>query len=351
MLVISFSYTLGLTVPLAILATVQRTGTTGVAMGKNGCLRTFTRTSAVMFSGANALAGTRPALRSIIPFNRRGRSSLLHLTTYLRRRFPRSVTGTIIHTTTRHGLRRRRMRSGIRCVITRNVTSCIKRGHIMVNDTRFMFRSRGYQVHPRCRRHFSRLPLRCSRLCLTISGMLRTILYVRSPIHRRTGRVVHRLGQRNFAGVIVVANSDRQATTTVTGRVNISRCRTRILPRSGTGFIRRRGRTKHEMIVINSKVGSSPTLSTTSINVTVDSNSRLTQRVTSVAINTSDLRRLICLHHLDGRVVHQVRIGCHTVLNVGNDLVTTNIAKLVRPAASTLLRGAAALTLDLEDVD
>lgn len=319
-------------------------------MGNNGFLRTITSTSAVIFSGAKALAGTAPAIGRVITFDRCSRGSLLHVTTYLRRRFPRSVTGTIMSTTGRERLSRRRVRSGMRCIITRKVSSSVSSGGILVKDDRFVFRSRKYAVPSRCRSECSSLGPRCSRLCLTVRGRLITIVYVRSPLHRRTTRVIHGLGGTNVHGVIVVANSDRHATTTVTGHINISRCCTRILPRSGTGFIRGRGTRKEGMVVVNSKVGSSPTLSTTSTKVTVDSNTRVTERVTSVAVTTSSLHRIIALGLLTGTVVGQVRGGCEGVIKVGSKLVLLNIAKVIRPAMSTLLRGTSALVVDLKDV-
>lgn len=135
MLVMSFSYTLGLTVPISMLSTVHRTDARDVAMGNNGCVRTVTSTAAVMFSGANALAGTGPMISSIMSFDRRLDSSrLLHVTTYVRRRFPRSVTETIIGTTGRGRLIRRRVRSGMRCVMTRNVSAAVRNGGTIVKD-------------------------------------------------------------------------------------------------------------------------------------------------------------------------------------------------------------------------
>lgn len=85
------------------------------------------------------------------------------------------------------------------------------------------------------------------------------------------------------------------------------------------------------MTVINSNVGSTPTLTATSINVTVNNNASITVRATSVTLlgdHIASVTRLVTLSHT---AVHGVRRGIVFTLNLGNIFLVAamfNVAKL-----------------------
>lgn len=107
----------------------------------------------------------------------------------------------------------------------------------------------------------------------------------------------------------VVAKSGGQATRTVTGRINVSQILDRILPRSGTGRIGGLRSRNGGMKVINSKVGSTPTLTRTSMKVTVNSNASMTVRSTSIILVQDSLVSMPATIRLDGSAVQGVGRG------------------------------------------
>lgn len=148
-------------------------------------------------------------------------------------------------------------------------------------------------------------------------AILVTILYLHSGIEASTIRAIRVLGSTKVR-MIVIANSTRRATMTVTGRTNVltsrggsiilARRRVRGLssrrlggilpgleimdhtgPLSGGELMSLSRRVSGIYNVANSNIGSTPTLGRTSVNFTVKSNATITRRTKSIIVLGGDL--------------------------------------------------------------
>lgn len=286
-------------------------------MGNDGCLRTLGGIDIIIFSGANALAGNIFRITGVVPTTKcRGRR-MLRCTTRTRDCSGRPVTGSVL-TACKGPVSRGRF-SSFRRVSKRNVDIVIRKGGVLTNGDGLV-RSRGVT----CTTYSTTK----AGFCMTTSNDCMNYVLVTSRIGPSDGYTVTRLGGVNIRGAIVLANSSRQVNGSITSRLNLSTCCTRLLPSRGIRGLRvlsGRGQRNDGLTFINSNVGSTPILTHTSINVTVKNlNSSTTVRTTSiilVASRPSGLMRTVSITGTAGQVI--VR-GVIVTLNVGDIFLILN---------------------------
>lgn len=296
-------------VPLDFFTNVNNTDERNVLVGKSGCVRALTRAECVTFSGAKALAGNGFRIGKIRRGRVRGRR-LLTCTTVTRYTSSRPVDGDLRRTCNgpvSHG-----HIEGVRRVDKRNIGTTMSKRVITINGSGLVGR-----VGVSC------IPYRDVKavLRITISKECTNRVIVSSIVGPRTHRTVTTLGQGNVGRAIVLAKSAHQATRGVTGSINISRMCDRLLPTSGIGGIRRlltHGKRGRGLTFINSKVGSTPILAQTSVNVTVKTvNSSTTVRTTSIMLVSSSPLRVTGTVLLSQGYLHVICRGVIFTLKVG----------------------------------
>lgn len=156
-------------------------------------------------------------------------------------------------------------------------------------------------------------------VCLYASGRFLNGVIFTSIVGASDGRTVSRLNRVKIGGAIVLANSGRPVTTSVTGGTNVGRCCTGLLPRRGIrgiGTLRRNA--SSVILCANSKVGSTPILTRSSINITVNNvNSSITVRTTSIIVVDSDLSGLPITEGVTGGAVGVIRRGVVFDVTIG----------------------------------
>lgn len=145
-------------------------------------------------------------------------------------------------------------------------------------------------------------------VCFNYRGRLLTVVTISSPVGTASTRTIGRLGHRNVS-VYVLANSKRHATLTMSSQLKVRHFMTSTLPSSGTRFVHRLRLRKGGITVMNSNVGSSRTLTLTSIDVTVKGKASVTVSMTVIALVASSLLLLPGTFRLSGRAMGLVRRG------------------------------------------
>lgn len=272
----------------------------------NRTLRTLRRIGIVTISGANALARNGPALASFRIRRKFRRRRILHVITSIRTGSRRPVTMTVIRTTRRRGVDLlpvatfssiAKLKVGTRIAnraVRVNTSHCV--GRLRLSIAPF----RGRTTHLKRRNG--------APLCITVSRGLTTVVTITSPVGSAACATVTNLRRLNL-GITVVANSGQRATRTVTTGLRVSRIITRILPSKGMSTLHRLRRRCEQITFINSKVGSTPTLTRTSINLTVKAKASITVRTTSIILVSNDLRNIPGTVTLDGTAVGGVQRG------------------------------------------
>lgn len=138
-------------------------------------------------------------------------------------------------------------------------------------------------------------------------GRFLNVVTITSIVGRSDPRTIGRLRGVKVR-IIVLAKSGRHATGTVNRRTNISRIVTNILPRKGRRIVHGLGRGKG-ITVMNSNVGSTPTLAETSVKVTVKTKASVTVSTTSIILVGDQLDSIPTTVHVDHTALHGVRRG------------------------------------------
>lgn len=305
-LMVTYPYTLNLTAPASVVTNSNQTTRCKILFGNKRRLRLARRVATIILSGAKAIARNGPMLASIVV--RRGirRGAFLRLMKSTRGRSRRPLTRTVMG---KVGSGKVVLFGPIRF---RTVPKCkvgteISKGSLLVNAEELVsgcsigIRSTGLSVRALRRG-------KGATVLITISNGCTNVITITSAVGRASESTVGHLEGLNVR-IVVVAKSGGHATRTVTSRINVSSTVTRILPRNGTrrmGGLRGR---KGGMTVINSNVGSTPTLTMTSVNVTVKANASITVRTTSVALVENSLGDVTSTVLVDGGAVEGVGRG------------------------------------------
>lgn len=302
-LIVDYPYTLNLTAPITVV--INDNGKTGgnVLFGATRDLRIYNGASVIYLSGANAMARNGPDMASVVsPGSRR----LLSCTCTLRDGDRRPLSGTIVNC----------YRSGGVGLLRYSSTGILTNGNLYNAMGNISIRNNGSG----CVRAIYTIPTRCVRsthelstdkgapLFFTTNNSFVNLVYISSAIGTADGRTISSLGGVNMS-IIVVANSGRAATSSVTYRINVSGIVTGILPSNGRRGIHTLS-SFNSITVINSNVGSTPTLAETSANVTVNTNASITVRTTSI----------ILVGDSPGSVSHTIALSEGIIEGVGRGL-------------------------------
>lgn len=278
---VSYPYTLIVSVPLDFFNKVNTTSETNILIGNDGCLRTLARIGAFIFSGAKALAGNGFTIAGILPGRKISRARLMFLTTYYRRFSPRPVTHSVISCCSKR-LGGNSISSDRR-LINLNIDTGRSKGAVCYNGTGLVG-----GILPRAGLPRSRVK---ARICITCSKGCIKDLRMTSIVGRSSGRTMDSLHTTNIRGVIVLANSTHGINRKITHRLKLSSIGARLLPRSGLRRMRGLGArlsNRSGLTFINSNLGSAPILTRDSIKVTVNTlNSSTTIRTTSIMLVSS----------------------------------------------------------------
>lgn len=211
--------------------------------------------------------------------NSLARGHLLRLAICTRVRSDRPVTSSVGRTC--KGAVTRRGVASAGSVPNRNLRIIISKRRVLINGIGVV---RGFNVTRTTARRANAI------IRVTISGRCTKCVLVTSTVGTSTGTTVSKLGTEKVHAV-VLAKSSHSMNRTITRRLNVSRIRTRLLPRSGIAGLRRiltHGQGNRGIVFINSNVGSAPMLTHSSVKVTVNKlKSSTTVRTTSVIVVSS----------------------------------------------------------------
>lgn len=268
-------------VPLNCFKKVNTTSHLNILFGNNGCLSTVARIGAIMFSGANALAGNAFSMRSYRTRPKIARRGLVRLTTSTRQGDARPVTGTVVDCTGRESVRLVAAASIAR-VTNRKLRTAVSKAHILIKGAHLLA---GFKV--RCPSRLSSVI--SAVITYTVKAGCTNCLLLSSALGRSTIGTIGRLGTLGVGGVRVLSKSGRTVIAGFTRGLNVARTCKGLLPSKGIGRVR----TLHDgptgqVTFINSNVGSTPILTLDRINVTVNKlNDSTTVRATSMIVRAS----------------------------------------------------------------
>lgn len=304
-LMVSYPYTLNLTAPITVVINDNLNTGGNVLFGATTSLRRANEVRVITLSGANAVAGNRPEIASVVPGNRAARGRLLGTTTSLRGGDRRPLTGTMVSCTRDGGVVYSSM-SVFGTLPKGNLDNAMGKGGVFTNGLGFV--GAGTRVSPnggRVTRELSNS--NGAPLFFTLSNGLLNVVTITSIVGSSDPGTIGRL-EGVKVHIIVLANSGRHATGTVNGSTNISRMVTKILPDNGRRTVGGLGGL-NGITVINSKVGSTPTLAETSVNLTVNTNASITVSTTSIILVGDHLSSMPTTVELDETALEGVRRG------------------------------------------
>lgn len=313
---------------------VSHTLHTGIVAGSNGTIRATKSVSALLLSGANAVAvnGHGTAGFRATPKMSRHDFMRTYLLTSLSSRAPRN--GSVMRLKHRSKVQVQ----GLGAANTHVVGFATRAGYsnISLSSNARVHGKTFSTVHQVTRGTKGAFPGRIRRAVTTVSNGKNAplIMYIGRRIAKivRLRSVVGPNVRRHFRhlhgvkiGAIVIAKSGPLATGCVTRGTKMSSFVTRTGPRSGVRCVQERRRTNGLITVVNSKAGSTPTLTRTGINMTVGDNARTTGRTNGVMSLSGSPAGLVRVIRVNGRllVAHNAlaafsvtgsMTGCFTVM-------------------------------------
>lgn len=291
---------------------VSHTLHTGMVAGSNGTMRATNSMSALLLSGANAVAVNGHGTATFCPItNLSGRTFMrTYLLSSISSSAPRK--GSVVRLKHRlkmhvHALPARKTHV-VRFATRAGYSNVSLGSKARVHGNTFS------TVHHVTLRTNGRFPRRArsvvqgvsngnkAPLIIDVGKRVTNIVRLRSvvgPNVRRHFRHLHGVK----IGAMVIANSGPLATGCVTRGTKISSFVTRTGPRSGVGCVGGRRTTNGLMTVVNSNAGSTPTLTRTGINITVGDNARTTGRTNGVISLSGSPAGLVRVIRVNGRLL------------------------------------------------
>lgn len=291
---------------------VSHTLHTGIVAGSKGTMRATNSVSALLLSGANAVAVNG---HGTARFRATPNISLRHfmrgyLLSSLSSRAPRK--GSVIRLKHRSNVHVH----GLGATKTHVVGFATRAGYSNISLTsKARVHGKTFStVHGVMRDTKGGFPGRIRRVVSAVSdgnnaplimyigqGMM-NIVRLRSVVGPNVRRHFRHLHGVNI-GAIVIANSGPLATGCVTRGTKMSSFVTRTEPRSGVRCVGGRRRTKGLITVVKSKAGSTPTLTRTGMKMTVGDNARTTGRTNGVISLSGSPAGLVRVIRVNGRLL------------------------------------------------
>ena len=346
-LMVDFSCALKLSMPLSVMSAMREAGRHRITVKGGKYLEKISRADTVIFDKTGTLTKACPTVVNIVPFHGENASEMLRIAACLEEHFPHSVANAVVRAASERELDHKEMHSEVEYVIAHGIATRIGDKRTVIGSGQFVFEDEGAQILPEDQTAFEQLPESCSWLYLAIDGVLSAAIGIFDPPRPEAKEAVAALHEEGIGRIVMLTGDNRHAAGTFASALGLDDYRAEVLPEDKAAFIRAEQSEKRCVLMVGDGINDTPALALADAGIAVGSGAVIAREVSDVTIAAEDLRELVWLRQLSGRLMARTKRNYRFVIGFNGALIVLGALGLLSPAVSALLHNTSTLLLSL----
>ena len=314
-LMVDFSCTLKLSMPLSVLSAIREAGLRGITVKGGKSLEAAAQADTIVFDKTGTLTHARPALVQIVTFG--GFSD--------------------VDEAKKRGIEHDEMHSKVQYVVAHGISSSIAGKKAVIGSYHFVFEDEKCTVPEGEQDKLKGLPDEYSRLYLALDGAVIAVLCIFDPLREEAAQVIAGLHRLGIDRVCMLTGDNKRTAAAIARRIRLDVYQAEVLPEDKASFIAQEHKNGRRVIMVGDGINDTPALSEADCGVAVSDGAAIAREVADITITQDSLYQILFLREISTKLMERIRSNYRFIITFNSALILLGVAAILPPAASALL--------------
>ena len=349
-LMVDFSCTLKLSMPIAVLSAMREAGTYHLSVKGGRFLEAVSQADTIVFDKTGTLTHAAPVVAQVVTFGGYPENDMLRLAACLEEHFPHSMAKAVVAEAARRGLRHEERHSQVQYIVAHGISSSVGDENVVIGSHHFVFEDEGCVVPEDELDKFDAIPGEFSNLYLAISGVLAAVICVKDPLREEAPAVIVGLRKLGITKLVMMTGDNEKTARAVAQAVGVDEYRAEVLPEDKAAFVRSEHALGRKVIMLGDGVNDSPALSEADVGIAISDGAAIAREVADITVAADDLNALLTLKELSDALMRRIHSNYRTIIGFNFMLICLGVAGVLPLAASALLHNTSTLLISLHSM-
>ena len=349
-LMVDFSCTLKLSMPIAVLSAMREAGTYHLSVKGGRFLEAVSQADTIVFDKTGTLTHAAPVVAQVVTFGGYPENDMLRLAACLEEHFPHSMAKAVVTESARRGLRHEERHSQVQYIVAHGISSSVGDEKVVIGSHHFVFEDEGCVVPEDELDKFDAIPGEFSNLYLAISGVLAAVICVKDPLREEAPAVIAGLRKLGITKLVMMTGDNEKTARAVAQAVGVDEYRAEVLPEDKAAFVRSEHALGRKVIMLGDGVNDSPALSEADVGIAISDGAAIAREVADITVAADDLNALLTLKELSDALMRRIHSNYRTIIGFNFMLICLGVAGVLPLAASALLHNTSTLLISLHSM-
>ena len=349
-LMVDFSCTLKLSMPIAVLSAMREAGTYHLSVKGGRFLEAVSQADTIVFDKTGTLTHAAPVVAQVVTFGGYPENDMLRLAACLEEHFPHSMAKAVVTESARRGLRHEERHSQVQYIVAHGISSSVGDEKVVIGSHHFVFEDEACVVPEDELDKFDAIPGEFSNLYLAISGVLAAVICVKDPLREEAPAVIAGLRKLGITKLVMMTGDNEKTARAVAQAVGVDEYRAEVLPEDKAAFVRSEHALGRKVIMLGDGVNDSPALSEADVGIAISDGAAIAREVADITVAADDLNALLTLKELSDALMRRIHSNYRTIIGFNFMLICLGVAGVLPLAASALLHNTSTLLISLHSM-
>ena len=349
-LMVDFSCTLKLAMPLAVLSAMREAGRGHVTVKGGKYLEAIAQADTLVFDKTGTLTRSGPTVVDVIPFGGNDPREMLRLAACLEEHYPHSVANAVVRAAKERGLAHEEMHAQVEYLVAHGISSTVNGVRTIIGSQHFVFEDEGCTIPPGEQARFAALPPECSHLFLAVGGVLAAVICISDPLRPEAAEVVRVLRALGIQKITMLTGDNERTAAAIARQVGVDEYRSEVLPEDKAAYVEAERAAGRTVVMIGDGINDSPALSAANVGIAISDGAAIAREIADVTIAADDLAQLVALKKLSDALMARIRFNYRFVMGFNGTLIALGALGVLPPSASALLHNLSTLAISLKSM-
>lgn len=350
-LMVDFSCTLKLSIPLAVLSAMEEASKRGITVKGGKYLEQIAAADVVVFDKTGTLTKAEPVFEQIITFEGHDPEEMLLLAACLEEHFPHSMAKAVVNAADQHNLPHKEKHSSkVEYIVAHGIASKVGNRKCRIGSAHFIFDDEKVVIPEGEQEKFDNLPDFSSHLYLAISGCLAAVLCIKDPVRDEAKQVVKELHELGIKKVVMMTGDSKRNAERVAREIGIDEVYAEVLPGDKAAYVKKAKDEGYTVMMVGDGINDSPALSEAHVGVAMNEGAPIAQKIANVTVSSDNLASLVDLRRIAMRLMDRIQFNYNSIVGVNGALVGLGLFQVLTPSTTAWMHNMFTLGIGLRSM-
>ena len=349
-LMVDFSCALKLAMPLSVLSAMREASSYHITVKGGKYMEAVAAADTIVFDKTGTLTKARPQVADVVAFNGQDKNELLRIAACLEEHFPHSMANAVVQEAVKRGLVHQEMHSRVDYIVAHGIATYVGEERVVIGSYHFVFEDEGCKVPEDGRDAFDSLPSEYSHLFLAIGGRLAAVICIEDPLREEADAVISALHRQGIKKIVMMTGDSERTARAIAARIGVDEYYSEVLPEDKAGFVERKKKLGHKVIMIGDGINDSPALSAADAGIAISEGAEIAREIADITISEDNLFQLVTLRAISRGLMDRIDRNYRCVIGFNLGLILLGVGGVIAPATSALLHNTSTLAISLKSM-